>query len=297
MDMNFELRMISGPLVGAVIGYCTNYIAVKMLFRPLKAVKIGNYTLPFTPGIIPKGKKRLAKALGNAIGSTLLTKDDMMNALLTESMKKQVADGIVGGILSVPSIKELAGSFVEEEKYLEVRGNLTTAVENKILDAIKEAEIGKIVVEEGIKAIKERLSGGLLGMFVTDDLIASVAEPIKENIERYIDENGPLMVSNIVERETINLEMIPLGQAVSENVEREKLYEAVEKVYINVVEQQIGKIIDQINIAGLVERKINDMDVLEVERLTISIMKKELDAVVNLGALIGFVIGIINVFV
>ena len=297
MDMNFELRMISGPLVGAVIGYCTNYIAVKMLFRPLKAVKIGNYTLPFTPGIIPKGKERLAKALGNAIGSTLLTKDDMMNALLTESMKKQVADGIVGGILSVPSIKELAGSFVEEEKYLEVRGNLTTAVENKILDAIKEAEIGKIVVEEGIKAIKERLSGGLLGMFVTDDLIASVAEPIKENIERYIDENGPLMVSNIVERETTNLEMIPLGQAVSENVEREKLYEAVEKVYINVVEQQIGKIIDQINIAGLVERKINDMDVLEVERLTISIMKKELDAVVNLGALIGFVIGIINVFV
>ena len=297
MDMNFELRMISGPLVGAVIGYCTNYIAVKMLFRPLKAVKIGNYTLPFTPGIIPKGKERLAKALGNAIGSTLLTKDDMMNALLTESMKKQVADGIVGGILSVPSIKELAGSFVEEEKYLEVRGNLTTAVENKILDAIKEAEIGKIVVEEGTKAIKEKLSGGLLGMFVTDDLIASVAEPIKENIERYIDENGPLMVSNIVERETANLEMIPLGQAVSENVEREKLYEAVEKVYINVVEQQIGKIIDQINIAGLVERKINDMDVLEVERLTISIMKKELDAVVNLGALIGFVIGIINVFV
>lgn len=293
----FELRMISGPLVGAIIGYCTNYIAVKMLFRPLNPVKIGNYTLPFTPGIIPKGKERLAKALGNAIGSTLLTREDMTKALLTDEVKNQVKDGVVSAILEAPSVKELAGSFVEEEKYLEVRGNLTTAVENKILDAIKEAEIGNIVVEEGTKAIKERLSGGLIGMFVTEDLIASMAEPIKENIERYIDENGPMMVGNIVEKEAVNLENLSLGQVISENLEKDRLCEAVEKVYVNLVEEQIGKIIDQVNIAGLVESKINDMDVLEVEKLTISIMKKELDAVVNLGALIGFVIGIINVFV
>lgn len=295
--MMFELKMISGPLVGGVIGYCTNYVAVKMLFRPLKAVKIGNYTLPFTPGIIPKGKERLAKALGNAIGSTLLTKEDMMKALLTDGVKHEVTGGVVNAILNAPSVKELSASFVGEEKYLEVRGNLTTDVENKILDAIKEAEIGNIVVEEGTKAIKERLSGGLLGMFVTDDLISSIAEPIKENIERYIDENGPMMVSNIVEREAVNLENTPLGQAVSETVEKEKLCEAVEKVYVSTVEKQIGKIIDQIHIAALVECKINEMDVLEVEKLTLSVMKKELDAVVNLGALIGFVIGIINVFV
>ena len=293
----FELRMISGPLVGAVIGYCTNYVAVKMLFRPLKAVKIGNYTLPFTPGIIPKGKERLAKALGNAIGSTLLTKEDMMKALLTDGVKNEVTDGVVSAILNAPSVKELSASFIGEEKYLEVRENLTTDVENKILDAIKGAEIGNIVVEEGTKAIKERLSGGLLAMFVTDDLIASIAEPIKGNIERYIDENGPMMVSNMVEKEFVNLENTSLGQAVSENVEKDKLCEAVEKVYVSTVKKQIGKIIDQIHIAGLVERKINEMDVLEVEKLTLSIMKKELDAVVNLGALIGFVIGIINVFV
>ncbi|MEG0107985.1 MAG: DUF445 family protein, partial [Lachnospiraceae bacterium] len=57
-----ELNWIAGPLIGAVIGYCTNYIAVKMLFRPLYPVKIGRFTLPFTPGMIPKGKERLAKA-------------------------------------------------------------------------------------------------------------------------------------------------------------------------------------------------------------------------------------------
>ncbi len=296
--MNFDIRMISGPLVGAVIGYCTNYIAVKMLFRPLKAVKIGNFTLPFTPGIIPKGKERLAKALGKAIGDTLLTKEDMTNALLTDGVKGQVVEGIINGIKGAPSIKEAADSFMEEGQYEEVRGNLTDLIENKILDAIKEAELGNIVVEEGTKAIKTKLSGGLLGMLVTDELIASVAEPIRESIEKYIDENGPVMVGGIVEKEAANLENIPMGQMLEGlNIEEGKVREAIEKAYVAIVEKQIGKIIEQINIAGLVESKINDMDVLEVEKLTLSVMKKELDAVVNLGAIIGFVIGIINVFV
>lgn len=295
--MTFHISMITGPLVGAVIGYCTNYIAVKMMFRPLKPVMIGKYTLPFTPGIIPKGKGRLAKALGGAVGNTLLTKEDMTNALLTDEVKGQVVNGIAAGIINAPSIKEAAGSFMEEEKYSEVRGNLTAFIENKILDAIKEAELGNIVVEEGTKAIKSKLSGGLMGMFINDDLIASVAEPIKDGINKYIDENGPMMISNIVEKEASNLESIPVGQMVTDNVEESKLRGAIEKAYVTIVEEQIGKVIDKINIAGLVEQKINDMDVLEVEKLTLSVMKKELDAVVNLGALIGFVLGIINVFI
>lgn len=58
------IEILAGPVIGAVIGYCTNYIAVKMLFKPLNPVKLGNWTLPFTPGIIPKGKARMAKAMG-----------------------------------------------------------------------------------------------------------------------------------------------------------------------------------------------------------------------------------------
>ena len=44
------LHYITGPLIGAVIGYFTNYIAVKMLFHPYQPVKLFGRTLPFTPG-------------------------------------------------------------------------------------------------------------------------------------------------------------------------------------------------------------------------------------------------------
>lgn len=40
------ISMAAGPLIGAVIGYFTNFIAVKMLFRPLHEVKIANFRIP-----------------------------------------------------------------------------------------------------------------------------------------------------------------------------------------------------------------------------------------------------------
>ena len=39
------------------------------------------------------------------------------------------------------------------------------------------------------------------------------------------------------------------------------------------------------------------MDVMELENMVLSVMKKELNTIVNLGALIGFVIGILNIFI
>ena len=53
----------------------------------------------------------------------------------------------------------------------------------------------------------------------------------------------------------------------------------------------------KIDLASLIEDKINAMDVMELEDMVLSVMKKELNTIVNLGALIGFVIGILNIFI
>ena len=56
------IEILAGPVIGAVIGYFTNYIAVKMLFHPLKPVKIGGRTLLFTPTGKSSGKGGRRKA-------------------------------------------------------------------------------------------------------------------------------------------------------------------------------------------------------------------------------------------
>ena len=86
------LRALSGPVVGAVIGYVTNYIAIKMLFRPLKPVYIFGHRLPFTPGIVPRRKDKLAEILGAAVVERFFNADDLELVFTSESFSDAVAE-------------------------------------------------------------------------------------------------------------------------------------------------------------------------------------------------------------
>ncbi len=85
-------KYIVTPIIGAIIGYVTNWIAVKMLFRPRKEVRVfGKRDFPFTPGVIPRGQARLAKAVGNVVETQLLTPEYMGEKLLfLKSQKKNL---------------------------------------------------------------------------------------------------------------------------------------------------------------------------------------------------------------
>lgn len=66
-------------MVGGVIGYFTNDIAIKMLFRPYRALYVGKRRLPFTPGLIPRNQERLAKRISDTIMGSLLTPEELQN--------------------------------------------------------------------------------------------------------------------------------------------------------------------------------------------------------------------------
>ena len=65
--------LVVPPIAGGVIGYFTNDLAIKMLFRPYKPFFIGETKIPFTPGLIPRNQDRLATRVSNAIMGSLLT--------------------------------------------------------------------------------------------------------------------------------------------------------------------------------------------------------------------------------
>ena len=293
------IEILAGPVIGGVIGYFTNYIAVKMLFRPLKPVKIGGRTLPFTPGIIPKGKPRLAKALGKAVGEKLLTREDIRKMLLSGEVKDRILDGVVKGIQEVQHSQDSLETFLEQymtvEDYEAMRGRLEDFITEKISHGLEQLDVGKIIAEEGAKEIREKFQGTMVSMFLKDDLIRSVAGPIGDKVGEYIRENGrdkihPIVVGEIAAAESRPIcqwfENIPLGE--------EKIRQLAEKIYTRLAEEKAGELAESLHIERIVEEKVNQMDVLEVEEVLLGIMKKELNAVVNLGAVIGFVIGLLN---
>ncbi|WP_413160994.1 DUF445 domain-containing protein [Capilliphycus salinus ALCB114379] len=80
MANSFELWvLIAPPVLGGIIGYFTNDLAIKMLFRPYRPIRVGGRTLPFTPGLIPRNQERLAKRVSDTIMSSLLTPEELQN--------------------------------------------------------------------------------------------------------------------------------------------------------------------------------------------------------------------------
>ncbi len=294
------LELISGPLIGGIIGYFTNFIAVKMLFRPLKPVKIGNFTLPFTPGIIPKRKDKLAGAIGDAVGHNLFTRQDMQELFENDSVRNSILQGVLTKVERAmdASIEEVAKKFVKEETLERKKEDITDMLTVKIKNGILELDLGTLIAEGGSSVIKEKFQGGMFSFFLNDDLIASVAEPIGREVEKYIEANGEQIFRPVVENQLNELLDTNTEQALDLlGVHTDKLQEALNQAYDALVSENIEKLLKQFDIAGTVQKKVQEMDVAELEKLVLSVMKKELDVIVNLGALIGFVIGILNIFI
>lgn len=293
-----DLSILKGPVIGAMIGYGTNWIAIKMLFRPRRPIKIGRFTLPFTPGIIPKRKEKLAKAIGQMVGDNLFTRNDMQEILLSEEIEVAIVNGMLSFLGREESLKSVLLETLDEEKYFSLRENLKWLMSKKIQTGLLQMEIGQIIAKEGGEIIRNKVKGSMLRMLVTDGLIDSIVAPMGDEMERYLKEQGQEKIAAIVENELNSIEEDSIKDLVKYFAfDEEKLKTGIQNIYRDFVKKQVSGLLEKMDISKVVEEKVNQMDVLEIEKLLLSIMKKELHAIVNLGALIGLILGSLNVFI
>ena len=298
MDYSIIIR----PLIGAVIGYVTNWIAVKMLFRPLKPITIGKLTLPFTPGIIPKNQGRLAESIGNTISNSLLTDEDIKNILLSDDVKNKIKSEInnylESNLKNETSLKDILCSYISEELY----NNSLTTIENtfssSIYNTVLEANLGKLITEQIELAAKEKMKGSMLGFLGGNAIISSFSSSINEKLDEYIENNGQTIISEMVKKEITKYTLKSVGDISNFLKNSELDFDSILiNIYEKIILDKISDLLKTINISKIVTDKINSMDVLELEKLLLDIMKKELNALVNLGAIIGFILGLLNLLI
>jgi uncharacterized membrane protein YheB (UPF0754 family) len=98
------------PLVGALIGYVTNKIAITMLFRPYRQKRFLGLKLPFTPGIIPRQRYELSRSIARQVSAELFTVETINAQLRTPGfltgLELAVGKGI--GALAEKRIAEIA---------------------------------------------------------------------------------------------------------------------------------------------------------------------------------------------
>ena len=285
------MRFLSGPLIGALIGYLTNWLAVKMLFRPRKAFYIGKFHVPFTPGVIPRRKGALAKALGRMVSEMLVKKEDLKESLCSESVSRTVAKTV----LSLPSVREVGAQVASEEKYAQGRDKVLDFMTDRILQGILSLDLGAIISREATATVGTfTASNPLLKMFVSDQLINTLTAPIAGKVTEFLEGDGRVKL-----REALAEQITPYeDKAIAELVGDADRFESIlVKFYHTLVKRYADAVVDHIHLERIVEAKINAMDPRELEALLLMVMKKELNALVWLGVPIGMIMGLITTLI
>ncbi|MBE6690473.1 MAG: DUF445 family protein [Ruminococcaceae bacterium] len=287
MDFLDFLELLLVPVIGAVIGLFTNFLAVKMLFRPYKPIYIGKLRIPFTPGIIPGRQKALGKALGKAVSESLVRKEDLKKALLSDAF----SDTVVNGILSLPSLRTTAQSLYPEE-YEEKREWLLELAADKIIEGVRALDLGTAITNEANEAVKAfAAKNPLVGIFLNDATMQQLTAPLADKFSDFLDGTGREKLLMALSEEADKLENKPLAEWMQDT---EALARFLKGLYQRIIERHADAIAAHFRIADMVEEKVNAMPPEALEELVLSVMKKELNAIIWLGAIIGFLMGMLN---
>ena len=186
------LKIVVLAIVGALIGWLTNIIAIKLIFRPLNPITIPviNFSIQ---GLIPKRREEMAKSIGDVIEDELLSMHEIIDKLIKEEnisqiifiLKRKINDIVSEKLPSIiPStFKNMIYSYIDD--LVENEGeNIIKDLSQKIVDKATEEislseivqekinsfeldKIEKIVISVAKKELKHiEVLGGILGLLI-----------------------------------------------------------------------------------------------------------------------------------
>jgi uncharacterized membrane protein YheB (UPF0754 family) len=250
------------PLAGALAGYVTNAIAIRMLFRPLRAVRLGPFRLPFTPGVLPRERDRLAVNMGNMASRELVTAETLAGRLDSPEIRQKLKT-VAGGLLA-----DKAGNL-----YPEAVSGLILLLSRPPLRGLLENKL------------REFMNGALLSLNVFQRFFVSAA-----GYDRTLEEKIPEIADILLKK---------LEELLRDGTAREKFLGFLETVFENadfsVTEAQAASVLESVDIGALVKNRIDSLDMLKVEGIILDLMADKFTWINLFGAVLGAFIGSLQV--
>lgn len=235
-------KYIAPPVVGAFIGYLTNRVAIRMLFRPLHPWKIGGLRVPMTPGVIPSKRHELAQNMGEVVGDHLLTSQEIGKGLQQEVFQGHlynVIDGRVKAIL---------------EKDL---GSISEVVPEKF----------SAYIDMGSRVVTYQLKGQLRKFIDSEQFERIIGEAVGDRLERFLDQEVGLILPGD-KREVAYL-------FIEENIERMFASEPMEQWVEDFVHQKVYAVLQQEkSLAEVVPESVQTLLLDSIEKQIPSFLKK-----------------------
>ena len=204
------LVYLAPPLIGALIGYLTNRVAIRMLFRPLNAWYVGRLKVPMTPGVIPSKRDQLAANIGEMVGEHLLTSDEVSRSLQREAFQDHLRVLIESTVASVmkkelgalrtivpPAYQTYFDIAVKTASYQikeglhdylrsdEVAQTLTRAME-RWCEKFLACRIDDLLPHDSSGALAEKIVESLAGVVPSPETEAGLADTIAGRLRTYV---------------------------------------------------------------------------------------------------------------
>lgn len=179
--MNNILKVIVMAIIGGCIGYITNKLAIKLIFRPINPIKIPVLNIEIL-GLIPKRKKEIAKNIGDIIQREFISVDEILENIIDENDKARIVTYIKGKVriiieeraILIPSpIRQMLQGYIEnivEEEFSKYINELSKDIVHKAQDRINIQEIVENKINE-------------LDLYELENIILSIAEKELKHIE------------------------------------------------------------------------------------------------------------------
>lgn len=171
-------------------------------------------------------------------------------------------------------------------------------------------QISKVVVEhvssklkmEGIGIDIPQMLKAFIGTSLWEEIAALIEAPTKhylaKNINQMLSVNGPEIVGNLVDKGLDDVSALTMQQLLCGKEQQiAQITDSCIGMYKMVISEHLPRILETINIPVIIESRINEMDMLEMEKLILEVMDKELKAIVWLGALLGTIMGSVNLLI
>ena len=304
--MRSVLFWIAPPLIGAFIGYVTNLIAIKMLFRPLKEVRVLGIRLPFTPGILPRERLKLAESIGRMVETELLTPSVIRERLARMEVHEKIEsalDTYTGNLMEKPLadlMDEQGSDGAREFPLNEILGDFINSV---VFDSFLEELIRIWAIGKNPSPSEETDS---LGFWLKSKvrnfgsmLVPAARDLIKGGIVKQIKnqaQGGPSFYRTIMENIIEKYPGITLGEFLSIGPPKKKKIDSfLADKTTGALDNNIEGALSSVNIHVLVADRINSLDMIRVEKIILDVMAGQLWWINLFGGIIGALIGFVQV--
>jgi uncharacterized membrane protein YheB (UPF0754 family) len=298
--MSGFLSSLIPPLAGAIIGYVTNAVAIKMLFRPLKEARLLGRRVPFTPGILPRERHKLADSIGSMVERELLTSD-----VLKERLGKSEVRGQIKTAVSAYSTKmlerPLSSWFEEKSDDVPLAEFVNGFINSDVFDFFLEELIRNWAMgrdgsekDESIGFWLKSRAKDLGGLFVPTArgiLKGGLARQI-----RYQTQGKPSLYELAMRSVIEKYPGITLGEFLSLGGQKKLLVDSLlaEKA-TNTLEENVEGALSSIDVKTLISDRINSLDMLRVEKIILDLMAGQLKWINFFGAILGALIGLLQI--